>query len=107
PPTARGSGAQLNDQGFALMRQGRYAEALPLFEQALEELRGSGTLPEAYTLYNLAFTRLQLGDCTDVRRMLDRSQRIQGRRAEIDRARVQANSQCGGDNSGPGGGGDD
>lgn len=98
PPQEEGSGegtpAQLNDRGFARMQQGDYAGALPLLEEAVAGLSGSGSLTEAYALYNLAYTRLQLGTCEGVVEMLDRSQQIQGSRAEIDRARAQAGEQC-------------
>ena len=87
--------AELNNQAFALMNQGRYDEALPLLERAIVPLRGSGELPEAYTSYNLAKTRLELGRCDDVIPLLDRSEAIQGERREITQARRQAQEQCG------------
>jgi eukaryotic-like serine/threonine-protein kinase len=87
--------AELNDQAFALMNQGRYAEALPLLERAIVPLRGSGSLTEAYTSYNLAKTRLELGRCDDVIPLLDRSEEIQGQRGEITEARQRAGDQCG------------
>ena len=43
------------------MRAGDYAGALPLLEQAVAGLSGSGETAEAYASYNLAFTRLALG----------------------------------------------
>ena len=89
-----GTPAQLNDRGFARMQQGDYAGALPLLEEAVAGLRGSGSLTEAYALYNLAYTRLQLGRCDGVADMLNRSEQIQGRRTEIDRARAQAQERC-------------
>jgi eukaryotic-like serine/threonine-protein kinase len=87
--------AELNDQAFALMNQGRYDEALPLLERAIVPLRGSGSLTEAYTSYNLAKTRLELGRCDDVIPLLDRSEEIQRERREITEARRQAEEQCG------------
>jgi hypothetical protein len=87
---------RLNDQAFALMNAGRYDEALPMLEQAIRPLRGTGTLTEAYTSYNLAATRLELGRCDDVIALLDRSQAIQGQRSEITRARQRATEQCDG-----------
>jgi tetratricopeptide (TPR) repeat protein len=86
---------ELNNQAFALMNQGRYSEALPLLERAIVPLRGSGELIEAYTSYNLAKTRLELGRCDDVVSLLDRSEEIQGERSEITQARRQAEQQCG------------
>jgi hypothetical protein len=77
------------------MNAGRYDEALPLLERAIVPLRGSGSLTEAYTSYNLAKTRLELGRCDEVIPLLDRSQAIQGERGEITEARQQAEEQCG------------
>jgi hypothetical protein len=94
PPSSGVSGAELNDQGFRRMQAGDYSGALPLLEQAVAKLSGSGGLAEAYALYNLAYTRLQLGSCDGVEDMLTRSQQIQGRRTEIDQARARAKEQC-------------
>ena len=96
-PPASGSPAELNDQGFRLMRAGRYQEALPLFEQAVAGLAGSGELAEAYASYNLAFTRRAVGQCEGVLELLDRSQQVQGARGPITRLRQEAQQSCGGD----------
>jgi serine/threonine-protein kinase len=89
------SGAQLNDEGFALMQEGRYEEALPLFQEAVAKLSGTGERVEAFALYNLAYTRLQLGDCGgDIPDLLKRSEQIQGHRSEIDAAQEQYEEQC-------------
>jgi len=81
-PTA-GDGVALNDEGYTKMKSGDYQGALPLLEQAVSQLQGTGSTAEAYADYNLAFTRYALGDCTDVLSLLDRSERIQahGRRS--------------------------
>ena len=65
------------------MQAGDYNAALPLLEQAVNALQGSGSLDENAD-YNLAFTRFTLGDCTDVLSLLDESRQIQGHRKEID-----------------------
>jgi predicted Ser/Thr protein kinase len=90
-----GSGTALNDAGFAKMQAGDYAGALPLLEQAVQKLNGTGSTSEAYADYNLAYTRRALGQCTDVLTLLDRSQAIQGHRKEIDRLRKDAHKPCG------------
>ena len=95
PPS--GSPSQLNDQGFRLMRAGRYEEALPLLEQSVAGLAGSGALAEAYASYNLAFTRRALGQCEGVYELLDRSQQVQGERKEITRLRRETERSCDGD----------
>ena len=92
PPPS--SAADLNDDGFALMQSGNFSDALPLFEQAVASLAGSGTLAEAYASYNLAYTRLALGSCDGVLALLDRSESVQGERREIDRLRREAEKAC-------------
>jgi eukaryotic-like serine/threonine-protein kinase len=94
-PPAGQDGAALNDAGFAKMQAGDYAGALPLLEQALQKLQGTGSLTEAFASYNLAFTRFQLGNCDGVLDLLDRSESIQGHRKEIDRLRRDAEKTCG------------
>jgi eukaryotic-like serine/threonine-protein kinase len=94
-----GSGSSLNNAGYAKMRAGDFAGALPLLQAAVQRLSGTGSLDEAYADYNLAYTRLALGDCTDVLTLLDRSESIQGPRKEISHLRKDAEKRCGG---GPG-----
>lgn len=93
-PAPSGDASSLNDQGFALMQAGDYEGALPVLEQAVSGLSGSGGLAEAYASYNLAFTRLALGRCDGVTDLLDRSESIQGERKEIDRLRRDARKSC-------------
>jgi serine/threonine-protein kinase len=88
------NGGDLNNAGFAKMQAGDYTAALPLLEQAVNALQGSGSLDEAYSDYNLAYTRVALGDCTDVLSLLDESQQIQGHRKEIDHLRHDARRSC-------------
>jgi eukaryotic-like serine/threonine-protein kinase len=99
PQSAAVDGAALDRQGYALMQAGNYTAALPLLTSSVHALVGSGTLDEAYAEYNLAYTRFALGRCDGVLALLDRSERIQGHRSEIDRLRGRAEEQCGG---GPG-----
>jgi len=87
-------GEELNDVGFARMQAGNYESALAPLVRAVEALRGSGSLTEAYARYNLAFTRFALGHCSGVLTPLERSEAIQGRRAEIDDLREQWNARC-------------
>jgi tRNA A-37 threonylcarbamoyl transferase component Bud32 len=97
PQEEERSGAELNDEGFALMEEGRFEEALPVLEEAVQKLSGTGERVEAFALYNLAFTKLQLGQCgEDIPQLLDRSEEIQGHRSDIDEARRQHEEQCGG-----------
>jgi eukaryotic-like serine/threonine-protein kinase len=87
PPPTEASGAELNDQGFALMQQGNFEAALPLLEQAVQKLSGTGDATEAYALYNLAATRVALGSCEGVLDLVDRSEQLQGRRREFKQVR--------------------
>jgi eukaryotic-like serine/threonine-protein kinase len=47
------TGAELNDQGFQLIQQGRYEEAIPILQRAVQELAPIGDLTYAYALFNL------------------------------------------------------
>ena len=76
------------------MQAGDYSGALPLLEQAVQKLSGTNSIAEAYADYNLADTRYELGQCTGVMSLLDRSQAIQGRRTEIDALRRDAKHTC-------------
>ena len=90
------SGGSLNDEGFRRIQAGDYQGALPLLEQAVSKLDGTGSLAEAYADYNLAFTRFALGSCDGVLGLLDRSEAVQGRRHEIDSLRKRAERGCDG-----------
>jgi hypothetical protein len=103
PPPAAGSqsGSALNDAGFTKMKAGDYQGALPLLQQAVSKLQGTGSITEAYADYNLASTLLHLNQCNGVKELLKSSERIQGHRSEIDTAKAQEKSQCrGGGNEG-------
>jgi hypothetical protein len=76
------------------MQRGDYNGALPLLEQAQGILNGSGGLSEAYNDYNLAYTRLQLGNCDGVVELLHESQSLQRHRPEIDRTLAKARGMC-------------
>jgi hypothetical protein len=90
PPASSGGNAQsLALQGYEKLRAGDYAGALPLLEQAAQQLQGSGTTDEAYNDYNLAYALAKTSGCSDrVLQLLDASESIQGRRTEIDRLRA-------------------
>jgi tRNA A-37 threonylcarbamoyl transferase component Bud32 len=88
------SGSQLNAAGYRKIQAGDLNGALPLLEQAVQKLNGTGALDEAYAKYNLAYTRFSLGDCTDVLALLDQAQAIEGKRKPIDNLRHQAKKGC-------------
>ena len=72
------------------MNEGRFSEALPVLRQAIAKLDGTGEIYEAYADYNLAYTLIQLGHCSEAVPLLDESEQIQGHRDEIDAARADA-----------------
>jgi eukaryotic-like serine/threonine-protein kinase len=72
-----------NDQGYALMNEGRYDEALPLLQDAQQQLGGQGNTAEAYTDYNLGYTLVQLGRCGEAMPYLERSKALQPGRKEV------------------------
>jgi eukaryotic-like serine/threonine-protein kinase len=105
PETTTGesqNGVALNDDGFRRMQSRDFEGALPLLEQAVSALAGSGTLAEAYASYNLAFTRFALGGCGGVVELLDRSEEVQGERVEIRRLRREVEKSCEGGGEGRG-----
>jgi serine/threonine-protein kinase len=63
PPTM--TAHQLNDEGYALINQARYAEAVPLLERAVAALRGAGPADryEGFANYNLGYALVELGRC--------------------------------------------
>ncbi|HKG09702.1 MAG TPA: hypothetical protein VKB07_03960, partial [Gaiellaceae bacterium] len=91
PASASGtsSGTQLTDQSTNLMRQGRYQEALPVAQQALAKLKGSGQLYEAYANYNVGRSLIELGRCAEGLPYIAASERIQGSRREFREARAK------------------
>jgi hypothetical protein len=93
PPAPDPSGAELNDQAFALLQEGRYAEALPLAEQAFAKLEGSGERVEAFAAYNYAWALAGVGRCAEALPLLDHSEAIQGKRKEIRDLRKECEKQ--------------
>jgi len=100
------TGRQLNDQGFALMQDGRFREALPLLRRSVRALRGAGYPYEAWANFNLGFTLLQLGRCSAALPPLELSGTLQ-KRSEVKEA-IRAARRCadGGGKKKHGGNGD-
>ena len=81
----------LNDRAWALMQQGDYASALPLLQQAVQELAGqTADAYTAYANYNLGVTLMQLGQCGEAIPYLEASRALQPKRHEVERALHQA-----------------
>jgi hypothetical protein len=83
-PAIAGSGHSLNDRGYALMRAGNYNAALPLLQNAVRKLRGTGPKDayEGYANYNLGYTLLQLHRCRDALVYLRRAEQLEPQRSE-------------------------
>jgi serine/threonine-protein kinase len=92
PPLASGDGHSLNDRGYTLMQQGQFAQALPLLQQAVQLLQGSGPGDpyEGWSNYNLGVTLVDLGRCAAALPYLERAKRLEPQRKEVHRAIVRA-----------------
>ena len=86
--TSLTQGRRDSDAAFALIRAANYSAALPLAQQALSELRGTGNIYEGYANYNVGTSLIHLGRCAEGLPYLDASERIQGHRSEFDRDRA-------------------
>jgi tetratricopeptide (TPR) repeat protein/tRNA A-37 threonylcarbamoyl transferase component Bud32 len=86
PPAA--NGPALTNEATALLRAGRYEEAMAKAQEALASLGGTGQLYEAYALYDLGAALANLGECKDAKKALEESKKIQGQRSEIDAAKA-------------------
>jgi serine/threonine-protein kinase len=82
-PPSSASGVQLVDQSTGLIRAGRYSEALPIAQQALAKLDGSGQLYEAYAHFNVGKSLAELGRCSEALPHIDASEAIQGSRSDF------------------------
>ena len=93
PPAALSSdGHTLNDRGYELMQGGDYGGALPLFQQAVQRLQGTGpTDPyEGYANYNLGYTLYRLGRCPEAVTYLQRAEQLEPDRHEPRNIRKRA-----------------
>ena len=87
-----GGGHALNDRGYSLMQQGNYASALPLLQQSVQALRGTGPSDpyEGYANYNLGYTLYRLGRCSEAVPYLQRAQQLEPDRSEPGRVLARA-----------------
>jgi eukaryotic-like serine/threonine-protein kinase len=84
PPATSGNGHTLNDQGYTRMQSGDYAGALPLLQQAVQQLQGTGPADpyEGYANYNLGYTLYRLGRCSEAVPYLKRAEQLEPDRSE-------------------------
>jgi tetratricopeptide (TPR) repeat protein/predicted Ser/Thr protein kinase len=97
-PAEGASGAELNQQGFDLMNQGRYAEAIPILQQAVESFpSGTSDLNYAYALFNLGKSLRLAGRADEAVPILEQRLEIPNQtetvRQELELARQQAKEQ--------------
>ena len=66
------------------MRQGDYPGALPLLQQAVQKLQGTGPADpyEGYANYNLGYTLYRLGRCSEAVTYLRRAEHLEPDRNE-------------------------
>ena len=87
PPTDGASARALTDQATNLMKQGRYDEALPISQRALEQLAGTGDTYEGYANYNVGRSLVELDRCDEALPYLDRREQLLGPHPEVTAAR--------------------
>jgi hypothetical protein len=90
-----GSGAQLNDEGYGLIQEGRYADAVPVLRRAVRAFpRGTSDINYAYALFNLGHALRMAGRPDEAIPILERRLRIpdqmQTVQAELAAARADA-----------------
>ena len=94
-PTA-GSGADLNTQGFDLLNAGRYAEAVPVLQQAVESFpEGTTDINYAYALFNLGRALRLAGRPTEAIPYLEQRLQIPNQTATVRRELALARRAAG------------
>ena len=88
-------GAQLNDEGFALIGKGRYEEAVPILERAVASFpEGTGDINYAFALFNLGNALRLAGRPEEAIPVLERRLEIPNQtgtvRRELELARQEA-----------------
>lgn len=86
PPPAGGNPVELTDRATALMKEGRYDEALPLAQEALRQLQGSGETYEGYANYNVGRSLVELGRCDEGVPYLRRREQLLGPHPDVRKA---------------------
>ena len=77
-PGSVSQGIALTDQSTGLIQQGDYGRALPIAQQALAMLAGSGHTYEGYANYNVGTSLAHLGRCAQAIPYLQRRERLLG-----------------------------
>jgi eukaryotic-like serine/threonine-protein kinase len=95
PTTQASDPTALNDQAYQDMQQQNYAAALPLLQQAVQELQGDSSTVAGYANYNLGVTLIALGRCDEAIPYLQAAQHIEPDRHEVHDA-MKAAQHCSG-----------
>jgi tRNA A-37 threonylcarbamoyl transferase component Bud32 len=84
PAVSGSSGHALNDQGYQLIQQGNFAAAIPVLQQAIGKLAGSGPADpyEAYANYNLGYALYRSGRCAEAVPYVQRAEELEPQRHE-------------------------
>jgi eukaryotic-like serine/threonine-protein kinase len=89
-------GAQLNNQGYSLMSQGRYDEAVPVLQQAVNSFEpGTSDLNYAYSLFNLGKSLRLAGRPDEAIPVLEKRLRIPNQTETVQRELDLAKQQAG------------
>ena len=88
-PPPSGNPVALNDEGFELMQSGDYEAALPLLEQAVAALDGTGALDRGLRELQPRLHPLRARAAATASSSCSRSEQVQGDRKEIDRLRKE------------------
>jgi eukaryotic-like serine/threonine-protein kinase len=89
-------GARLNEQGFDLMSQGRYEEAIPILQQAVDSFpAGTTDLDYAYALFNLGQALRLAGRPDEAVPILERRLQIPNQRGVVRRELALAREAAG------------
>jgi eukaryotic-like serine/threonine-protein kinase len=90
------SGAQLNAQGFELMNAGRYEEAIPVLQRAVDSFPpGTGDLNYAYALFNLGRSLRLAGRPDEAIPILEQRLQIPNQRGTVEKELELARQEAG------------
>jgi eukaryotic-like serine/threonine-protein kinase len=94
-PVSSATGSELNDDGFSLIQQGRYDEAIPVLRGAVASFpAGTSDITYAYALFNLGHALRMAGEPEKAIPILEKRLRIPDQteevQAELDAARAEA-----------------
>jgi serine/threonine protein kinase len=94
--SSRATASALNDQGFSLINEGRYEEAIPVLREAVASFPpGSDDLTYAYALYNLGHALRAAGEPEQAIPILERRLEIPNQTATVQQELAAARAEAG------------